>query len=42
MTLINDSAALLLGEIIDAGQFWALTGFQVVFDFCVIQIEEAT
>ena len=29
-------------EILDAGQFWGLTGFQVVFDFCVIQIEEAT
>ena len=29
-------------EKLDAGQFWGLTGFQVVFDFCVIQIEEAT
>ena len=30
-------------EILDAGQFfWGLTGFQVVFDFYVIQIEEAT
>ena len=29
-------------EKLDAGQFCGLTGFQVVFDFCVIQIEEAT